>query len=195
MQKYFMLDIETMGTDALDDIIQIGILECIKNGKGFYTPARSFLKVLHTDQEPKDEWIRTNHKDLLVVSKNTEYEAAPIVRAQILAFFKQCGVTENAEIMGLNAGTFDLPFMFRSGYLAKSDVHYRVYELTGVNKLAQDILGVDSRDVYRLANQACDWIDLPAGKKHDAMYDCISQLKALNGTIAILRPGFTSSEH
>lgn len=188
MNKYFMVDIETMGVSTKnDDVLQIAILECIKNDRGFYIPARTFNKIIHTEQVTTDPWILKTHATLLPISRATEYESPTEIRAQILAFFKQCGV-DRPELMGLNAGMFDIPSLLNHGYLKDGDIHYRVYELTGTFNLAQDVLGLDRRDkLFKIVNAACDWIELPTGSKHEAMYDCYSQLKALNGCIKVLR--------
>lgn len=195
MTKMFMVDIETMGVDVKNhDILQIGILECIKNERGFYVPARSFLKVVHSDQETTDPWILKHHAELIPLSRAAEYESPTEIRAQILGFFAQCGVIEKANLMGLNACVFDIPSLVNHGYLKDGDFHYRVYELTGAYNLAQDALGLERRDkLFELTNAACDWIDLPATKKHDAMYDCYSQLKSLNGCIKLLQQNVSLS--
>jgi len=186
MTKYFMLDIETTGLKPTDSILQIGILECIKSSNGLYIPARSLNKILHFDEVVTDKWILTNHDALLKTCKTKEYESPTEVRAQILGFFKQCGIDKQAGIMGLNAGVFDLPFMHRVGYLKPEDHHYRIYELQGTYKLAADVLGIDSVELFLRADSAYD-MDLGPDKKHDAMYDCMLQLKTLNGIIELLR--------
>lgn len=196
--KYFMIDIETMGTNFdRDDIIQIGILEVTKDPRGYYNPGRSYVQTLYTDQEPLNEWIRTNHADLLTICRKETFRSAPEVRAGILNFFRQCGVTELAQLMGLNAMGFDVPYLVNKKYLVKpeqgednilrGDYHYRVFELSGVYTIGMDILGLDRKDFFKVANDACGWIDLPKGKKHDALYDCYAQLKTLNGVIKLLK--------
>jgi DNA polymerase III epsilon subunit-like protein len=182
-----MLDTETLGLDPQnDDIIQIGILECIKNSKGLFIPARSFNKILFTDQEPSD-FIKNMHKELLPKSRATEYEPPVVIRAQILNFFKQCGVTDKAEIVGLNVMSFDLPFMLNKGYLTADDYNFRVFELRGAYKIAEEILGVDSKGLFKLAHSAADWYDMPTGSKHEAIFDCHQQLRTLNGIIPLLK--------
>lgn len=186
MEKLMMIDIETMGLEETDDIIQIGILECIKNSRGLYIPARSFVKVLHTDQEPQTDWIRNHHKDLLAISSKTEYELPAVVRAQILAFFKQCNVT-TPTVIGLNVGSFDLPKLYKEGYLNKSDVHYRLYDITSIAKFIVDIKSIDSKELYKRADDYSSWYELPEGKAHDALYDCHKQLKNFNGMLSMMK--------
>lgn len=195
MEKVFMVDIETMGVNTkTDDILQIGMLECIKNHKGFYTPARTFNKIVFSEQQTTDAWILKNHAELLPLSRAAAFESPTEIRAQILGFFQQCGVNEKAMLMGLNACVFDIPSLVNHGYLKDGDFHYRVYELTGAYNLAQDAMGLSRRDqLFDKVNAACDWIDVPAGKKHEALYDCYAQLKALNGCIKLLQSNVLSN--
>ncbi len=185
--KYFMLDIETMGIDFdQHDIIQIGLLELNKTGR-YYEPGRSYVQVLHTDQQSTDPWILKTHAKLLPRSQAAEYEAPTVTRAKILNFVRNCGVDDKIMVMGLNAGTFDIPFCVKKGLLKKEDYHYRIFELTGAYNLAQDILNLNRRDeLFKVANEACPWIT-PEGEAHDALYDCYSQLKTLNGIINLTR--------
>lgn len=187
MTKYIMLDIETTGIEKTDSILQIGLLECIKNNKGYYVPARTFNKTIHFDEVITNKWILIHHEELLKVCKTTEYVDPAIVRALILGFFMQCGMDTPPSIMGVNIGGFDLPFMHRAGFLKPVDHHYRTYELNGAYKLAGDVLGLESKELFEQAQNACDWITLPTGKKHEAMYDCYNQLKTLNGIIKLLQ--------
>ena len=182
-----MVDIETNGTDMFkDDIFQIGILECIKNSKGFYIPARTFTKLLNTEQDPHSDWIVKHHTELIKKCKATPYESPTEVRAQILNFFKGCGV-DKPSLMGLNALTFDIPFLYKWGYLKPEDHHYRTYELTGAYLLAQDGFQIERAEMFKTADAFCDFIELPEGNAHEALYDCYQQLKTLNGLIAMIR--------
>lgn len=198
----FMIDIETMGVDfKADDIIQIGILEVTKNADGYHVPGRSFMRTLHTEQKPKNDWIATNHKDLLPICYKTEYASPVEIRAHILSFFQKCGVNTRAQLMGLNAATFDIPYLVEKKYLvppgsddaaiANGDYHYRIYELRGAISVASDVLKLDDKNLLRSAtNYAPNLFELPAGKKHEALYDCYKQLQTLNGLIYLLRnPG------
>lgn len=186
--KYFMLDIETMGTDfETDDIIQIAFLELNQQADGTYSPEREYSRTLHTSQKPKNEWIRVNHAALLEVCRRTPMSCIPQVRLEILDFFKQCGVTGPTMLMGLNATTFDVPYMVHKGYFNKPDYHYRIYELKGAYNLARDILGLDDKQLWAKVEGECPEVQLPAGKKHEALYDCYKQTKLLNGIIRLLR--------
>ncbi len=196
--KHFMLDIESMGTDFdSDDIIQIALLELNRNADGTYKPGDAFCRTLHTSQKPKNDWIANTHKDLLPVCKRTPRLSAYQVRGEILSFFKSCGVVGPAMIMGLNATTFDVPYLVHKGYLQKpvqnasgklvGDYHYRIYELKGAYNLAQDVLTMENNAMFEKAAKYAPEIELPTGGKHEALYDCYSQLKTLNGLIRILR--------
>lgn len=193
-----MLDIETMGTDFdADDIIQIALLELTQAGDGTYTPGRSYTRTLFTAQKPKNDWIANTHRELLETCRRTPMVRVSAVRNEILEFFSSCGVNEPAMIMGLNATTFDVPYLVHKGFLKKptqdannklvGDYHYRIYELKGAYNLAQDVLGMDSKRLFASAELECPEIELPAGKKHEALYDCYRQTKVLNGLIRMLR--------
>jgi oligoribonuclease (3'-5' exoribonuclease) len=185
--KHFMLDIETMGTDPTsDDVIQIGILE-LDEVDGFFIPGRAFSRTLFTSQKPKDEWIATNHKDLLEVCRRTPMTTAKQIRSEILSFFRTCGFVGAAPLMGLNLMSLDIPFLLAKGYLERGDFHYRVYELRGSYNTARIALGLDDKSFFERSAAAYPEIELPAGKKHEALYDCYSQLKTLNGSIRLLR--------
>lgn len=196
--KYFMLDIETMGTDfERDDIIQIALLELNQNAEGLYAPGRAYERNLFTAQKPQNDWIANQHKDKLEVCRKLPWLSAPWIRADVRQFFKNCGVEEPAMLMGLNATTFDIPYMVAKGFLQKpsqdknnklvGDYHYRIYELKGAYNLAQDVLGIDSKTLFARAGLACPEIQLPEGKTHEALYDCYLQTKVLNGMIRLLR--------
>lgn len=193
--KHFMIDIETCGTNPeTDDIIQIGLLECIPTPDG-YAPGLSYCRTLHTSQKPND-FIKHMHRELLSVSAKCPMIEPAKVRSEILNFFKECKVDGLAMLMGLNATSFDVPFMVQRGFLKKptqdsnnkltGDYHYRIYELKGAFNLAQDVLGIDSKELFNRAAGFCPEI-IPLGKPHEALYDCYSQLKTLNGVIRMLR--------
>lgn len=189
--KYFMLDIETMGLDQkADDVLQIGIVEITKGAKGLYWPGKEYCLTLHTEQEPRTAWIRENHKELIEKCKTEGWKLPPeMVREDILNFFKSCGVEGPANLVGLNLMSFDLPFLMEKGYLKKDDFHYRIYELAGAFKTACDVLSIERDALFTLAKQAASEIVIPEGKKHEALFDCYSQLQSLNGVIRLLRRG------
>lgn len=182
-----MLDIETMGVDFdKHDIIQVGLLELNKTGR-YYEPGRSYVQVLNTEQKSDDPWILKTHANLLPVSYRTPYEAPTVTRAKLLGFIRSCGVDDKAMLMGVNIGSFDVPFCVRKGLLKRDDYHYRLFELTGAYNLAQDVLNINRRDeLFKVAHEACPWI-VPQGEAHDALYDCYNQARTLNGIINLLK--------
>lgn len=188
-QKYFMLDIETTGIDkSKGDILEIGILEVNLNKDGYFSPARSFNKLLHYDNpELDDNWILNTHAELLSLCKDVEYQSPTEVRAEILAFFRRCAGTDPIQLMGLNAVNFDIPWLRHHEYLKENDTHYRVFELSGSYMMAQTALFFDRNTFFKSANEAYDKLKLPDGQAHRAMYDCYLQLKTLNGAIKLLR--------
>lgn len=193
-----MLDIETMGTDfERDDVIQIALLELEPTQGGTYKPGRHFSRTLHTAQLPKSDYIAKMHADLIKTCRRKKPSTPSLVREEILSFFKRCGVHGPAMIMGLNATTFDVPYLVHTGYLKKptqnadnvliGDYHYRIYELKGAYNLTKDVLGIDDKTLFDLAARADVDVELPDGKAHEALFDCYRQTKVLNGCIRLLR--------
>lgn len=191
-----MIDIETMGTDIdRDDIIQIGILECNKAGN-YWVPGKSYMRTLFTGQVPKDEWIATNHKDLLTICYDTPLAKPEEIRADILKFIRSCGEEGQFNVIGMNVVGFDLPFLVKKKMLVPpttinttrlGDYSYRVYEMRGAINLATDVLNVSDKELFKLAKEASPKLfELPAGKKHEALFDCYKQLQTLNGVIKLL---------
>jgi DNA polymerase III epsilon subunit-like protein len=201
--KYFMLDIETMGTDPVnDDVIQIALLELVKDKSGYYQAGRYLDKLLCTEQTPKNAWIATNHKELLRRVGTGQTPAPGLVRSYLREFFNQCGATEPARLMGMNLAMLDIPFMVTKRYLTRAqtdadnklvgDFHYRVYELRGVVDAALDVFNVDEKLLYKLAAEASPTKYLPKDRtSHDALYDCYKQLNTLNGILALHRSGLS----
>jgi hypothetical protein len=192
--KYLMLDIETSSIDpSKGEILQIGLLECILDKSGYYTPARSMEKTLYFDPEfdqaTLDPWIRNTHKELLPKCTTTSFQSAPEVRAELINFFQRCNGTNDTYLMGLNASAFDLPWLYAKGYLKPGDAHYRTYELSGAYALAQTVMNYDRRTFFKNAENSCEWITMPQGTEHTSLYDCYKQLKTLNGCIKMLRVG------
>lgn len=195
--KQFMLDIETMGLNPkTDDVLQIGVIELVKGGD-IYRVGKTYQITLYTDQDiaTKDKWIRDNHVELYALCKEKgSYLPPEMVREYLLWFFqKECGLgNEKPVLVGLNLMSLDIPFLVEKGYLKTSDFHYRVNELTGAINQATDVLGVDRETLFTRAHEAAPEIVLPVGKKHEALYDCFSQLKTMNGMIRLLRRGMSA---
>lgn len=177
----FMIDIETTGTAVeSDDIIQIGILEVIDDGP-FYRAGRSYKRTLHTSQKG-NAWVQENNQKLMGISRRTPIVSIATVRKEILAFF---GCTP--ILIGLNATTFDIPFMLRAGYLQKGDFNYGIYEMKGAQLFAEKVLQVPLSELCKTAMDAYPEIELPFGRSHEALYDCYAQLRQLNGLVRLAR--------
>ena len=193
--KHFMLDIETMGTDPIgDDVLEIAFIE-LNVVEGYFNPGRVYTRKLFTAQKPKDEWIAINHKELLKQCHKVPMISAEKVRAEILDFFKLSGEIGRAKLVGLNLMSLDIPFMLAKGFLKKDDFHYRIFEMRGTINTACMALDMDEKQLYSAAEGVYPEIQLPEGKKHEALYDCYKQLKVLNGIIRLLRRDYHHASH
>lgn len=185
--KHFMVDIETCGLDpSYDDVLQIGILEVNEVGD-YYEPGHAFCRTLHTSQKPS-EFIANMHRDLLPICNRTPMAYPSAIRAEILQFFKTCGAGNDkpVSLMGQNLMSLDVPFLLAKALLMKHDFHYRVFELMPIARVASKLLREDVATVYKMAAEACPEIQ-PTGKPHEALYDCYTQLRTLNGIIRLIR--------
>lgn len=201
MQKHFMIDIESTGTDVVrDEILQIGVLE-LEFLMGYWRPGKSLEFELHTNRHPVSEFAKANQSELFEKCHNTPFVAAPAIRSTLLRFFKSCGaISPNVYVMGWNASGFDMPMLVNRGYLEPhryvtdqygkdqpaGDFHYRVYEIAGAIALAENVLCLDRSELIVDALALDTVIQLPEGRKHDALYDCYRQAKLLNGLIYML---------
>jgi DNA polymerase III epsilon subunit-like protein len=180
---YYMLDCETMGTNPeTDDMLEIGILELF-DFDGFLMPGRAYNRKLFTSQKPKDDWIATNHADLIRECRKVPMIEPEKVRAEVLKF---CGPGP-INLVGLNVMSLDVPFMLAKGFFKPGDFHYRIFEMRGSINTACRVLRLEEKALYEEANRAFPEIELPEGKKHQALYDCYKQTKTLNGIIRLLR--------
>lgn len=203
-EKMFMLDIETTGIQwDQNELLEVGILEMTFRD-GFWEPGRTFNRPQFSDREPESEFAKEHMADLYARCNQTQPTEVSKFRALINKFFQDCGVSGCKEVYlcGWNASNFDVPFLVHHGYLKETgyetgpdgkdiqtgDFHYRIYEIAGAIQLASDVTGIRDREVLLEKAEATDQIvTLPEGKDHDAIYDCYSQLKVLNGLIGLLR--------
>ena len=206
-KRYVMLDIETTGVDQeKDSILQIGLLE-VELVNGEYVPGHSLQFELGYPGKPENDFAKKNMVALYAKCNKLPVLGSRNYRDRILAFFTAIGMKpEDVEIMGLNASTFDLPFVQKRGILRPSgyftlpngseirvgDTHYRMYELTSAIKFAMDVTGLDEEKVkaeaYRYAAGVSYRTEYEEkGKKHEALYDCYHQLKVLNGLLQLVR--------
>lgn len=185
-----MIDIETSSIKPSEgEILEIGVLELNQERDGFFSAGRSMEKILHFDEVVTDPWILNTHKELLPKCKIAEFQSPVEIRAELLAFFRRCNGDKDVFLMGLNASAFDLPWLYNKNMLRPEDVHYRTFELSGAYGMAQTVLNYDRKTFFKEANASCEWITLPPGQAHSALYDCYSQLRTLNGAIKLLRVG------
>lgn len=207
MEKHFMLDIESTGIEPKEeDLLQVGILE-LDYANGFWQPGRSFEETQFTERKPTSSFAKEHMTALYEKCNNTQPMLVETFRAKILAFFEECGAkTPDVYLMGWNASNFDVPFLIEKGYLRPSkyepgpdgkdvrvgDFHYRIYEIGGAVSLVQNALNYADRgtllkDAEELGQKFGPTFILPAGKEHDALYDCWKQTRLLNGLIYLAR--------
>lgn len=202
MEKHFMIDIETTGIDpAKEDLLQVGVLE-MDYREGYWWPGLSLEIIQHSGRQPTTAFAKKHMAPLYAKCNDAPYQSPERIREQILAFFRECGANPpEVYLMGWNASNFDVPFLMHHRVLVQStyqqnadgtetrvgDFHYRVYELGGAVSLAQNILGYgnDREGLLKVAKEAMTETHLPIGKEHDALYDCYSQTRLLNGLIRL----------
>lgn len=209
MEKHFMIDIETTGIDPTkEDLLQVGILELnLVNGRWAY--GRSLELLQHSGRRPMSSFAKEHMAALYDKCNAAPWISPEELRAKILAFFRECGAEPpNVYLMGWNASNFDVPFLVHNRVLVPSsyvpgpegkdvmvgDFHYRIYELGGAVSLAQNILGYQDRNALLKTAKGMFEMALPAGKEHDALYDCYAQTQLLNGLIAMTSRDTTTQQ-
>ena len=205
MEKHFMVDIEATGIDpAKEDLLQIGILE-VDLQQGYWVPGRKAVWWQHTDRKPESQFAKEHMAAIYEACNKVHWVDPKDMRQSINDFFTQCGAGgPDTYLMGWNASNFDVPFLIHKGVIKPSDYetidgkdfrvgdfHYRIYELGGAVSLAQNALSLTDRsllcDKARDAGAVVGGFEMPEGKAHDALYDCYSQLRLLNGLIFLMR--------
>lgn len=200
VNKYFVTDCETTGTDPeSDDVLQIAFLEVEFDGE-YWVPGKEFEEFIHTKKEPDYDWAKENLSDVYKkaqTSKKTKYGE---VHRDIIEFFKKCGASLPVNLIGYNITVFDLNFYESKGLLKKlsrdkedkekkvGDYHYRVYEMAGVIEFAENFFLENRNEIVKRAINIDKTIVLPSGRNsHDALYDCYQNIKVLNGIIKMFR--------
>lgn len=212
MQRYFMIDIETTGINpSMNRLLQIAVLVAdFENG--YWVPGDSLV---HYQGPPADDpFVPRNPfaikymQELYAECNRHPRLSADEVRSILLQFFWSHGCTgaKDTFLMGKCAANFDIPFLVQKGVLVPSgyetdpsdptkeifigDFNHRIYEMSGAIELAKDVLGLGKDDdLSERAFSAYPEIEMPAGQKHDALYDCYYQLRVLNGLIRLTREG------
>jgi DNA polymerase III epsilon subunit-like protein len=218
MEKHFMIDIETTGTDKIkDSILEVAMLELEYKYPYWYPTGRTYQSLVHYPGQPETPFAKQHMVDLYGRCNNT----SPAVNLELVSkemreflHHKEAAtapsgwkiIPEDVKpkfFIGWNASGFDLPFVAAKGLLIPSfyqivgnkeeirgDIHYRVYEQTGALNVICNITGLDRKTIQILATDLNPTdIKLPPGKAHDALHDCYSQLIMINGLIEIGRKG------
>ena len=203
----FMLDIETTGVRAKEDkLLQVAMVEAKFDGKYWLHNGREFNEFcyLHPSYKPTSTFAKEHMGPIYERCYKAPFEAAdPFwMREKMLAFMKKSGKQPPFLFMGWNAGYFDVPFLNEKGVLIPpyyvdqdgkdimlGDNHYRVNDLCGVVGFVMNLTGVTSMEALKAMMAGLDYpkAELPAGKEHDALFDCVSQLNMMNGLLAIMR--------
>lgn len=208
MEKHFMIDIEATGIDpAMEDLLSVGVLEVEFDGS-FWQPKNAGEWFCHTTRKPESQFAKEHMVELYercnALPSAPPYKRHQTMRDCLLNFIRSCGTTGAIDtyFMGWNASNFDLPFLVAKGILQTNryetgpdgkdrmvgDFHYRVYELGGAVSLAQNVCSkMDRGALLEVARGMAPRIFPAQGKKHDALYDCYTQLQLLNGLIALMR--------
>jgi DNA polymerase III epsilon subunit-like protein len=205
VSKFFMVDLEATGVAiGHDRVLEIGVVECVKHD-GYWTPGLTYRRALHYSGQPRSQFAR-EHMAALYAECNVTPEIEPgLVRQDLVEFFKSCGQVGHGVILGgWNASNFDVPMLNAAGYLLApgyvtdadgvdhqvGDHHYRIYEIGGAISVVEDALAFDRGELIKRAETLGRMrTSVPAGKDHDALYDCYKQLAILNGLIELARRG------
>ncbi len=208
MEKHYMIDIETTGTDKINDsILEIAIVEIEFKYPYWEMTGREFHEILHYKGEPETVFAKEHMGELYEkcnsVDEVNNYENTSTELKNWLNEYSDDDLGPKF-FMGWNASNFDIPFMFSKNILTPSyyekisgnkevlrgDVHYRIYEQTGSLNVLSNLTGLSRKTIKQLSEDLNPTnIELPEGKRHDALYDCYWQLIMMNGLIEIGRKG------
>lgn len=208
MEKHYMIDIETTGTDKLNDsILEIAVIELEYKYPYWHQTGKEFHEILHYSGEPETVFAKEHMSELYKKCNNAPLENNYKNVSRELKVFLNDYADEDLGpkfFMGWNASNFDIPFMFAKNILTPSfyekvsedkeelrgDVHYRIYEQTGSLNVISNLTGLTRKTIKQLALDLNPTdVKLPKGKSHDALYDCYWQLIMMNGLIEIGRKG------
>jgi len=166
--------------------------------------------VLYSEREPKNAFAKEHMSELYKkcneVSSANNYEWASLCIKQFIHVNEPGLYGEPQFFMGWNASNFDCEFLIQKGILEPSryveingkevlqgDVHYRIYEQTGAVNLMLNATGFSKKTIFALGADLLPnniGVELPKGKKHDALYDCYNQINMMNGLIALAKRGW-----
>lgn len=204
MKPHFMIDIETTGIDPrFEELLQIGVL-ALTYRDGFWHPGKTLNIFQGTTRAPESEFARTHMQEIYRVCNGLPRRHPSGIRDEMRDFFRENGArgVEHTFLMGWNASNFDVPFLVHERVLIPSsyetgpdgkdtmvgDFHYQIYEIGGSLSIAANVLNhSDRKALVEEALAAYPEIEMPAGKQHDALYDCYRQTRILNGLIRMTR--------
>lgn len=219
-EPYYMVDIETTGTDKDDDeILQIAVVpiqfEADGRGNKFWLPTyhEPFNRKVYSDRQPTSEFAKKHMTKLYAECNalNPERDDIGSVSEHLRIWLHgEENYTKHHQdpkfFMGWNASNFDLEFLFRKGALHPTyyldldgkgeklygDAHYRVYEQTGAIEFMLDITGLSRKVLMDLALEMCpDHVKIKnANLSHDAVDDCYYQINLMNGLLELGRRGW-----
>lgn len=202
--KCIMIDLETTGISPdTEDLLQIGMLE-MTFVENHWVGGRTLNIMQHSNREPETAFARKHMVEMYKRANETPYITPQLIRAQIINFAQTCSMAPpDIKFMGWNAGIFDIPFLVAKGILEPSvykqvgdkeirvgDFHYRIYDITGALEFMKNLLGTDSIDDIKKMFEHLEGrhiAELPAGKAHDAIYDCVSQMNFLNDLLLLAK--------
>lgn len=218
MKTHYMIDIETTGVNKeTDDILEIGIVPIELDDEGFWyicNKSNKEIKQLHlilfSNRRPENKFAKEHMVELYDRCNKLPSECSYTWATKQVNNFIHRKNNFPKFFMGWNASNFDIPFLFKKNILEPSryeevadkeilvgDVHYRIYEQTGALNLMLNSTGFSKKTVFSLGYDLIPEhlkIELPKGKKHDAIFDCYNQINMMNGLIALARKGWNLHE-
>lgn len=215
-ETYYMIDIETTGTNIKEDsILEIAIVPIVRGVDGYWglTDQAAFHRKIFYAGVPETVFAKQHMSKLYAECNalNPERDDIGSVSEHLRVWLH--GQENYLKIhqepkyfMGWNASSFDLEFCFARELMVPSyyapnkegketlcgDAHYRVYEQTGAIEFLVDVTGFSRKTVLAMAEEMIPdhvRLKLPEGKLHDALYDCYSQINMMNGLIALGKKG------
>ena len=205
VNKYIMLDIESTGIiPEKEDLLQVGLLEVTFIDDRWIDGRRRLIQV-HSDRQPESAFAKEHMVEIYKKSNSNNALLLEEVRGEIIDFAAEFDMKPpNLHFMGWNAGMFDVPFLVSKGALIASayeqlpngkekrigDFHYRVYDIQGAIQFTMNVMNLASIDEMKKKFDTLSGrtnAPLPEGQKHDALYDCVSQMNFLNDMLLLVK--------
>jgi len=201
-----MLDIEATGTNfKKDKILEVALVELRYQYPFWSWTGNIYNSKIHYPGQPETIFAKEKMAELykkcneLPPSRNYD-----CVSKEMKAYLHAKN-SDPKMIMGLNASTYDVPFIFEAGLLSPAshvddgtgkeklvgDVHYRIFEMTGAINLIECTTGFSKDTIKNIALEINPMkLEQPKGKEHDALFDCYKQVNLMNGLIELSRRGY-----